>query len=254
MKHFNTYRHLASARRCAFALVIALSIAVFSLPALAGAAEKAPLIETGVLRVVVYPGVDAKTTAVLAQYEAPESTTLPARVRIPLPETAHVGWAGEINPEVGLDNELPYTIGSNKSGSYVELTLKESKTAQVDYSHLPLTIKGSEMSAKVTWAQSVNAERTEFEVRLPASVHSVKINPEPVGGADKNDYGETQYSLPTKQLSLGDIETIDVSYKTGAGVGPVSYTSALVIAAIVLTVIAFVLITLAFKRKPATEE
>lgn len=250
----NTHRHLAYARLCAYALLVGIFGCLLVAPATAGAAQKAPLTEAGILRVVVYPGVDTKSTAVLAQYEVPTDTPLPARVRIPLPENGHVGWAGEINPAVGLDNELEYTIGSDRFGSYVELTLEKSKTAQVDFSHLPLTSNEGVFGANVKWVQTTNAARTQFEVRLPAEVHGVKITPKPVGEVDKNDYGETQYSLPTKELALGATETISVSYKTGGGVGPVSYTSVLVIAAVLLAVAAFVLVFLAFKRKPATEE
>lgn len=235
-------------------LMLTVCMCMAATPGLAGAAEKIPLAEDGIVRVVVYPGVDGKTTAVLTQYEVPDNTTLPARVRIPLPQNAHVGWAGEINPEVGLDNELPFTIGSNQFGSYVELTLKESKTAQVDYNEFPLTVKSGEMSAKFSWVQTVAAVRTEFEVRLPEDVHGVKISPKPVGDAEKNEYGETQYSLPTKELAVGAVEAVSISYRTGAGVGPVSYTSVLVVAAIVLAVIACVLIVLAFKRKQTSED
>lgn len=216
--------------------------------------DKAPLAENGTMRVMVYPGVDGSSTAVLVQYAIPGSVELPARIRIPQPQGARVGWAGEISSETGLDNKLPYTSITDEAGTYVEFTLTKSRTGQVDFSGLPLTTKDGALHANVVWKQTAPAEKTLFEVRLPAEIHAVKITPQQEGSPDKNDYGETLYTLPTKTMKVGQSSTIDVSYKTGSGLGGTSLTSLLVIAAVILAVVAFVLITLAFKHTQKTEK
>lgn len=238
--------------RTRFAALLILLVALFCVSAVpnARAAEKAaaPLIEGGTMRVMLYPGVDGSTTAVLVQYAIPSTDVLPARVRIPVPAHAHIGWVGEVAQETGPDTQRTYEVKNDGAGEYVEFTLTKSKTGQVDFSNLPLSNENGELGARMEWTQSSSAASTQFEVRLPATVHGVKISPKPKGAPDKNEYGETLYTLASHKMKIGDKETVSVSYKNGAGVGPVSLNYLLVVAAIILAVVAIVLITLALKR------
>lgn len=213
-----------------------------------GAQAPAPLIEDGTMRVMLYPGVDGSTTAVLVQYTIPSTTVLPARVRIPIPAGAHIGWVGEISLKTGPDTQRSYTIKNEGGNEFVEFTLSQSKIGQVDLSGLALTVQNGTLNARLDWKQASAAKTTQFEVRLPAKVHGVSISPKPQASPDRNKYGETLYSLPSRSMNIGDEQSIVVSYKNGAGIGPMSYQGVLIAAAVLLGIIAVVMILFALKR------
>ena len=245
----NTLKITSLRTRIAFLLILVAMVVTFGAPGLAYSAQApAPLVEDGIMQVMLFPAVDGSSTAVLVQYEIPSTTVLPARVRIPVPAQAHVGWVGEISLKTGPDTQRDYEIKNEGGREFVEFTLSESKTGQVDFSGLPLTNEKGALNARLEWEQSSAAKTTVFEVRLPSKVHDVKISPKPQGSPDKNEYGETLYSLSSRDMKIGEKETITVSYREGAGVGPFSSENLLIGLAAALGVVALVLIIFMIKR------
>lgn len=219
------------------------------------AAEQAPLVTDGEYRVLLYPGAgNSQETAVIVKVIVPSMTVLPARVRIPIPSGARVGWAGELATQTGPDTELPYVTVNIDGKSFVEFTLDKSKTGQVDFSGLVLSNDGTTFSTRLDWVQSVQAQSTSFSVRLPANIHAVNIAPKPSGSPEKNSDGESLYSLGTKTLAVGDKQTITVSYKSGAGVGAFDANTLVIAGVVVLLVTALVLFVFILRRNAEAEE
>lgn len=221
----------------------------------AKAAEQAPLVTDGEYRVLLYPGVgNSQETAVIAKVIVPSTTMLPARVRIPIPTGARVGWVGELATQTGPDTELPYVTVNIDGNSFVEFTLDKSKTGQVDFNGLVLSNDAGTLSTRLDWVQTVQAQSTSFAVRLPANIHAVTISPKSSGGPEKNADGESLYSLGTKTLAVGDKQTITVSYKPGAGVGAFDINALVIAGVVVLLVIALVLFVFTLRRNVEVEE
>ncbi|HET6351990.1 MAG TPA: hypothetical protein VFG89_07675, partial [Coriobacteriia bacterium] len=72
-------------------------------------------------------------------------------------------------------------------------------------------------SIKLDYVQTAPAGETGFSVRLPAGASDVQISPTPASGPDKNDVGESLYTLPAAQLKEGDARTITAAYRIAAG-------------------------------------
>lgn len=217
--------------------------------------EQVPLVTDGEYRVLLYPGVgNSQETAVIVKVIVPSTTVLPARVRIPIPMGARVGWAGELATQTGPDTELPYVTVNVDGKSFVEFTLNKSKTGQVDFSGLVLSNDGTTLSTHLDWTQSVQAQSTSFAVRLPANIHAVTISPKPSGSPERNDEGESLYSLGTKMLAVGDKQTITVSYKPGAGVGAFDTNTLVIAGVVVLLVVALALFVFILRRNAEVEE
>jgi len=217
-------------------------------------AAQAPLPTGSSLRVMVSPGVKASpdTTAVLVQTDVPESVELPVRVRIPVPVGAQVGWAGEITPFIGEDVSREYRLGRSASGAYVEITVLEYRTVQVDFDGLPLTqATDGTRSARVEWTQAVSAPQTTFSVLMPQDSHAIEITPEPSGKPAENESGQKLYTLGAETLAVGRSMTVTASYTQGAAIGNVSnpLTFALIVAATILVLVACGLVLMLRKRK-----
>lgn len=217
-------------------------------------AAQAPLFTGGSMRVMVSPGVKASpdTTAVLVQTDVPKSVELPVRVRIPVPRGAQVGWAGEITPFVGEDVSRQHRLKQSASGAYVEITVQEYRTVQVDFDGLPLTLStDGTRSARVEWTQTVPAPQTTFSVLIPENSRAIEIAPEQSGKPAKNESGQKLYSLGAETLAVGRSMTVTASYKEGAAIGDVSnpLTFALIVAATLLVLAACGLVFMLRKRE-----
>jgi hypothetical protein len=170
-------------------------------------ATPAPLVE-GPFSVQIGPNQDPGQPGkliVIMSINLPSDVSLPARVRIPIPPGAMVTWAGEVlGGDVSADPQRTYTVHDGVGGAqYVEFTMTQSRRGQVDTVAGPLTVKGADVSAKMSFVQSVPSTSTEFAVRIPANASNVKIDPAPSGSPETNSSGESLYYVGTQTLPIG---------------------------------------------------
>lgn len=200
----------------------------------------------GPLFVQLWPAEENGMTAALVAIEVPDSTKLPAIVRIPVMPGTTVQWAGEIlGGDPNQDPERAYTLKNGIGGTFVEFTLTKSHRAQVDSLGLPLAVKGATTSLNATWVQTVNSPKTTITVRIPAGAFQVKIKPDPAGDPTANSNGQSLYTLNANSFKIGQKQNIAVSYSSeppsglGLSMMPllIGLGSALVVAVIVLFVV-----------------
>lgn len=199
------------------AILLVQSTLVFASPALAKTVE--PVITDAIMTVHIWLGAEPGKAATLVRVDVPESRPLPVRVRVPIPQGMKVAWAGEITSNVGEDLTRAYTTNQSPSGTYIEVIATDSHTVQVDFAPMPLAIKEGRSSTEVVWLQTVPAQQTIFDVRVPANTHDVVITPAPSVKPEKSDSGESLYSVTSKLLGEGESLTISVSYKEGSAFG-----------------------------------
>jgi hypothetical protein len=146
-----------------------------------------------------------------------DSVELPATVQVPVLDGMNIDWAGEILPQGDSadDPQREYTMGQGNGGQYAQMEVSESTQAQVELSGIPLTISGSEYSAAVRYVQTVPTSVVGFSVRLPAGVTAVSIDPAAPREPDRNESGETLYTLPSFELAPGDAQSVSVVYSVG---------------------------------------
>jgi len=177
------------------------------------AAITAPL-ASGPLDAQVWPAQDGKTVVIVDVTLDPK-VKLPARVRIPVPKSAVVEWAGEIlSGDASTDKQRPFTLADGQGGSYAEFTLSVSHRGQIETNGIAMMASGTKLLTQVDWIQSVPSTSTLFTVRIPPAVSAVTIDPKPEGQPETNAVGESLYILPMQKLATGAQLAIKISYDT----------------------------------------
>lgn len=203
--------------------------------------DMASSLNQNILHVTLFPQADSTTAVAMVQVEIPQNVTLPTTVRVPLIPGAQAGWTGEVGTTQG-DIERTATQKTGTYGAYLEFEVKESHTAQVDFSGIAITHDGKSTKTGLNWQQTVGAGTTTFDVRVPAGATNIKIDPQPQGSHESNDEGERLYTLPSMNLKGGETLHVGLSYtpaKTGL---PTALIVVLVIAAVVLVIAALFLV------------
>ncbi len=242
-------------RRLVLALAVAACVTAVVVPqAMAASAETTPVV-VGALDVQLWPGaVEGQGIAILA-VSVPETTTLPARVHIPIPAGTTVDWVGEIGDEVTEDVERPHTIEQGPDGTYAAVDLVGSRIAQLEVSGLPLENEDGTYSVKLDFVQTAPASVTGFSVRLPAGASDISIKPTAATEPETNDAGETLYTLESATLKDGESRTITASYRLGGaaddGGSALSTNTLLGVLIGVLLLLGLVLVVVLRRQRPA---
>jgi hypothetical protein len=224
-----------------------------------GAQAAAPLAD-GDTDVQLWPGAQPGQLIVIVSVTLPETTELPATVRIPVPDGMRVDWAGEILAEgdAANDPQRGFTLGQGEGGQYAELELSESRMGQIELSGLALAVDGSVSSATLRYVQTVPTGVVSFSVRVPAGASSVIIEPAPALEPSRNATGESLYTLPSFELEPGAAQSVSVSYSSGqataqsTGAGGISST--LIGVLVALLVGAVILLAVVLKRQRGTKQ
>lgn len=194
--------------------ILGLLLAACLLLAIPAQALAAPSADVAPMDVQVWPGAEPGQLLVIVSTFLPEGTKLPATVRIPVVAGMKILWAGEIGGSGSNDRQVQPTIKKGAGGDYAEFQVTQFPQAQVEFGSVPLSQTAGGFSAEVGFVQTVPMESTSFSVRLPAGVSDVKIDPAPAGTPDRNNVGETLYTLPSKQLKAGDKQVVSIAYRT----------------------------------------
>lgn len=194
-------------------MIVAIMVAVVAAPAIALAADPTYSVQ-------LWPEGDPGNpdyVLLIASMQIPEDVPLPTTVRLPLPDGATVGWAGEVmgsGPENDIAREA--TISVSAEGTSVVFTVSESRDVQYDAVWVPLASEpDGTYYATLRWIQSEPAELVAFSVRLPPLAGSVEFDPEAVGQPQVNEVGESLHTLPSAPLAPGESHVINIRYVPG---------------------------------------
>lgn len=162
------------------------------------------------------PEGDTTGAIIIVVAQIPDSATLPALVRLPLPAGATVLWAGEVvGTDVSNDIERTHTVSSANGGKYIEFTLEKSRIAQYE-AKLTMPMKdATKVKMALDWVQSVASKDVQFSVRIPTAGEPLKSTPKAEGEPQANEIGESLYTLKKIALKPGEKKTIELEYGTG---------------------------------------
>lgn len=214
----------------------------------------APVAE-GATDVQLWPGAIAGQLVVIVTVTLDETVELPATVQIPVPEGMEADWAGEIlaQGDPADDPQREFTLEQGTGGQYARMEISESNQAQMEFSGVPLTVSGSEYSATLRYVQTVPTSLVGFSVRLPSGASSVVIDPPAPREPDRNETGETLYTLPSFELNPGAAQSVSVSYVLGdrspSGVSSESGTVIGILVAMLAGAIVLLLFVMSRQRK-----
>ena len=200
-------------RAVAIAAIAAALVMVCGAPALA----QAPVVVTPI-QVELWPDNQGRTS-VIAVADVPETTKLPAAVRMPLPAGAQLTWAGEIiGTDASGDKQQMPTIAAGEGGQYVQLQATVSHRMQYESLVGTPTVRGTSRIARLEWVQTAPGRALTFAVRIPLAATNVSIVPAPVGDAAKNqELNAMLYGLAPVSLRPGQKYTVTVSYDVPQG-------------------------------------
>jgi hypothetical protein len=218
-----------AARIAATLLSASLVLAASLTPAAASAATKAATpaasapaaataalpLATGEFEMQLWPSTTS--ALMLVSLRLPETTQLPARVRMPLPEGATVTWSGEIlGTNAAADVKRPYTIITGNGGRAIEFVAQTSRDLQYEADLPAPTVAGSRVMTTLTWVQTADALGVDPAVKTPAGATSVQIKPAPATQPRTNTAGEALYTLPQQHPALGSAFSVEVTFVQGA--------------------------------------
>lgn len=163
--------------------------------------------------VQIIPEADETTSVVVVSLVLPPETPLPATVRLPIPKGGTVYWSGEIvGGEVGADIGRQYRLVPGEGGDSAEITLEETRTAQIDATYKQLDVRGGKYSLVLDWVQTEPCKDVSFSVRIPGSVTGLTLDPDAPGSPLTNVMGERLYTLAPVVLEPGDEFPVKVTY------------------------------------------
>lgn len=220
------------ARTTALVMVAALALASIAgplaafaapQPAASTASASVPPAPKGQLEVQLWPS--SVSSLLVVSLKLPDTATLPARVRMPLPEGAQVTWAGEIiGTDATRDISRSFTIVDTSGGRAIEFIAEKARALQYE-ADLPLpTVAGGQVMATMKWVQTTDALGVNPAVKTPAGATAVQITPAPAEQPRTNSAGEALYTLPQQSPALGGGFTLQVAFKQGIA-GSASTTS-----------------------------
>lgn len=210
---------VAAAVKAEVAIACALVVTgvALLLPAIAPA-EPVSLAGTP-LEVQIWPGGEMGYTLFIVTGHIPEGATLPATVRLPLPEGAEVVWSGEIlGGPVLEDPAREFTVVDATDGQAVEMTAESTRTVQYEAVGPALSVVDGMTTSVFEWIQTVPTGDVVFSVRVPVSAGTATIDPVPIGPPRTNEAGEQLYTLRPAVLTEGQSFTVTIAYgPPGAG-------------------------------------
>ncbi|MDZ4064339.1 MAG: hypothetical protein U1E22_06675 [Coriobacteriia bacterium] len=138
---------------------------------------------------------------------------LPATVRLPIPEGSTVYWSGEIfGGDVAGDIGRQFRVVPGEGGDSAEITLEETRTAQIDVTYKQLDIRRGKYSLVLDWVQTEPCKDVSFSVRIPGSVTGLTLEPDAPGSPQTNVMGERLYTLTPVALKPGEKFPVKVTY------------------------------------------
>ncbi len=187
------------------AMTLIALILVLSVPVSVGAAETdAAALDT--LVVDLWPDYDEASVLVLLTGTLSGTTPLPARITLPLPESARINAVARIDSRDGaMKDDILASPGLG------ELTLiTPDPTFRVEY-YLPYTVKDKLRAFDFTWQARLSVAQFRLRVQQPAAAKSFRTVPVATDGF-RDEKGLNYLSFPVKAIPAGQKFKLHVDY------------------------------------------
>lgn len=206
--------------------------------------------------VQLIPEAEETTSVVIISIVLPPETALPATVRIPIPKGSTVYWSGEVmGGDVSGDIARSFRVVPGEGGDSAELTIEETRTAQIDVTYKPLDIRRGKYSLVLDWIQTEPCKDVSFSVRIPGSVTDFTLDPDAPGSPLTNVMGERLYTLAPVVLEPGEKFSVKVAYSRPELAGTTSPTTIIlfVLVGLLVVAVAALAVLLGIQRRRRTE-
>jgi len=179
---------------------------VFFIPLVSEAVDTdATAIDT--LAVDLWPDYDRASVLVLLTGTLPGNSPLPARVTLPLPDSARVNAVARIDSRDGVmkDDIL-------SSPGLGELTLiTPDPSFRVEY-YMPYAIKDKQRAFDFSWQANLSVAKFRVKVQQPAAATSFRTVPA-TADVVRDENGMTYHTFVVRSLSAGQPFNLHVAYE-----------------------------------------
>ncbi len=181
-------------------------ILVLSIPVSPGAAETdADALDT--LVVDLWPDYDKASVLVLLTGTLSGATPLPARVTVPLPESARINAVARIDSRDGIMRDD--ILSSPGLGELSLIT--PDPTFRVEY-YVPYTVKDNLRTFEFSWQAELSVSQFRLRVQQPAAATSFRTDPI-TADSFRDENGLNYASFPAKAIPAGQQFKLQVGYK-----------------------------------------
>lgn len=215
-QHENRKHRLSGAVKPLIALAIVTTMIALAVKFPSTAAAQPLSLADVILEVQLMPEIQPGINGLIVGARLPAGTTLPATVRLPLPEGANVFWAGEITGgPIEQNIQRDFTIVEGVGGQAVEFTVETTTAVQYDAMYGTVNIAGNMANTELVWRQTVDTGPIAFGIRLPPGTELVL--PDAPAPPIMNPAGERLYALMPMGLEPGWETTLAVAYRAAGG-------------------------------------
>lgn len=186
-------------------------ITLFLLSALPVAAQSEAT-QLSDMTVELWPDYDRPAVLVLLTGTLPETATLPATVRIPLPDNADVFAVARFNDVDALISD----VDASETDGGLTLTTP-GRVFRVEY-YVPYEADGSEYSYRFEWVSDLTIDNMATVVQQPRAATSMTVTPAPMTSAAERGDGLTYHRVTPQPLGAGQPYTVDIRYTVEAPV------------------------------------
>ena len=158
------------------------------------------------LLINIWPDYDKASVLVLLTGTLPNDTRLPARVTIPLPETAQLNAIARID---GKDGTMKDDIVSNPGPGTLTFITPDLRF-RMEY-YFPYTAKDKERSFDYFWQADISVDKLQIKVQKPTSAIALRTVPGTVDVAWDED-GFSYHTFPVKTAPAGQRISLSVFY------------------------------------------
>jgi len=186
-------------------VILFFLIASILTPTLTGNAQT-DITAIDTLLINIWPDYDRASVLVLLTGTLPDDTRLPARVTIPLPETAQLNAIARID---GKDGMMKNDIVSNPGPGTLTFITPDLRF-RMEY-YFPYTAKDKERSFDYFWQADISVDKLQIKVQKPTSAIALRTVPGTVDVAWDED-GFSYHTFPVKTAPAGQRISLSVFY------------------------------------------
>ena len=186
-------------------VILFFIIASILTPTLTGNAQT-DITAIDTLLINIWPDYDRASVLVLLTGTLPDDTRLPARVTIPLPETARLNAIARID---GKDGMMKNDIVSNPGPGTLTFITPDLRF-RMEY-YFPYTAKDKERSFDYFWQADISVDKLQIKVQKPTSAIALRTVPGTVDVAWDED-GFSYHTFPVKTAPAGQRISLSVFY------------------------------------------
>lgn len=161
------------------------------------------------LEVALWPEYDRPEMLVILRARLSQDQSLPAIVRLPIPERVGEPHAVAMRAQDGPLLSAPYSLEGEGEQTIVSVQTDELEV-WVEY-YDELMIAGDQRTYRFEWPRGYAVTEFAYEVQQPVDSQAIQINP--AGEAAPGEFGLTYYSAELGTVSAAATASVELSYQ-----------------------------------------